>query len=103
MIGNPLILEVTLMRNHNPVERFFALTPSRKRAIEAMCASCMGCTKDHLEEGFKKEISNCTAPQCPLHALRPYQVREESQHINNKREADRAMTSMIRSCSLEGY
>ena len=56
------------MRNHNPVERFFALTPSRKRAIEAMCASCMGCTEDHLEEGFKSEIRNCSAPHCPLHA-----------------------------------
>jgi hypothetical protein len=64
------------MRNHNPVERFFAAPPSRKGAIEAMCALCMGCTKDHLEEGFKGEIRNCTAPHCPLHPLRPYQEIE---------------------------
>lgn len=55
------------MRNHNPTERIFALTPSRKRAIKAMCASCMGCTKDHLEEGFKSKIRNCSAQHCPLH------------------------------------
>ena len=76
LASHPLILEVAPIRNHNPVERFFALAPSRKRAIEAMCASCMGCTKDHLEEGFKKEIRDCTSPQCPLHRLRPYQVIE---------------------------
>ena len=56
------------MRMHNLVERFFSLVPSRKRAIDAKCAECMGCTKDHLEEGFKNEIRFCTAPHCPLHA-----------------------------------
>ena len=90
------------MRNHNPVERFFALPPSRKGAIEAMCASCMGCTKDHLEEGFKSEIRDCSAQHCPLHLLRPYQVSEESQHIKDKRKTGKAMTSLIHPCSLEG-
>ena len=61
------------MRNHNLVERFFALAPSRKRAIEAMCASCMGCTHDYLEDGFKKEIRNCSSQSCPLYLFRPYQ------------------------------
>jgi len=56
------------MRNHNPVARFYTLAPTRTRAIEAKCAECMGCTKDHLEEGFKNEIRFCTAPHCPLHA-----------------------------------
>jgi hypothetical protein len=64
------------MRKHNPVERFFDLPPSRKRAIEAKCAECMGCTKSHREHGFKKEISNCSAQHCPLHPLRPYQARK---------------------------
>jgi len=65
------------MRNHNPVERFFALPPSRMRAIDAKCASCMGCTKNHLEDGFKKEIRNCSAQHCPLYPLRPYQLSEK--------------------------
>ena len=56
------------MRQHNPVARFYTLAPTRTRAIEAKCAECMGCTKDHLEEGFKNEIRFCTAPHCPLHA-----------------------------------
>jgi hypothetical protein len=56
------------MRNHNPVEHFFALAPSHKGAIEAMCGECQGCTKNHLEEWFKKEVRNCTASCCPLHA-----------------------------------
>jgi len=90
------------MRNHNPVKRFFALPPSRKRAIEAMCASCMGCTEDHLEEGFKSEIRNCSAQRCPLHVHRPYQGVEESQHIHDRRKAEKTMTGLICSCSLEG-
>ena len=90
------------MRMYNPVERFFSLVPSRKRAIEAMCASCMGCTKDHLEEGFKSETINCSSQQCPLYVHRPYQGIEESQHINDRRKTEKTMTSLIRSCSFEG-
>ena len=62
------------MRNHNPVDRFFTLTPTRKRAIEAMCASCMGCTKNHLEDGFKSEIRNCSTQDCSLYSFRPYKL-----------------------------
>ena len=64
------------MRNHNPVERFYALPSSRKRAIEAKCAECMGCTKDHLEEGFKNEIRNCSTHSCPLYLFRPYKMQK---------------------------
>ena len=56
------------MRNHNPEERFYALRPSRKWAIEAMCASFIGCTKLHLVEGFKREVRNCTVLHCPIHS-----------------------------------
>jgi len=56
------------MRNHNPEERFYALRPSRKWAIEANCASFIGCTKLHLVEGFKREVRNCTVLHCPIHS-----------------------------------
>jgi len=62
------------MRNHNPVARFFALKPSRAGAIKAKCAECMGCTKDHLEEGYKNEIRNCSAQACSLYSFRPYKM-----------------------------
>ncbi len=61
------------MRNHNPVSRFLSSKPSRKRAIEAMCAHCMGCTQDHFEPTTKADIRNCSAPHCPLYFYRPYQ------------------------------
>ena len=89
------------MRNHNPVERSIAFPLSRKRGIEAMCASCMGCTKDHLEDGFKKEVRNCTAKHCPLGVHTSYQGVEESQHINDRRKADEPMSGLIRSSRLE--
>ena len=57
------------MRNHNPVKRASIAPVTPKKAIAAMCASCMGCTKDHIEEGFKNEIRNCS-----LYSFRPYKM-----------------------------
>ena len=62
------------MRNHNPVKRASIAPVTPKKAIAAMCASCMGCTKDHLEEGFKNEIRNCSAQACSLYSFRPYKM-----------------------------
>ena len=62
------------MRNHNPVERYYILPKTPKRAIAAKCAGCMGCTKDHLEEGFKNEIRRCSAQDCSLYLFRPYKL-----------------------------
>ena len=56
------------MRNHNPAERGFALSLSRKRAIEVKCASFIGCTKRHRVEEFKREVRNCTVLHCPIHS-----------------------------------
>lgn len=66
----------------NPVKRNLAKT-TRKRAIDAACAHCMGCTAagqgsgavDHLEPGFREAIRNCTATGCPLHVWRPYRKK----------------------------
>lgn len=72
-------------RNDNPVSRFFALLEkgknSRKAAIFAKCAECVGCTakeqgkgeEDWVEPGFRKLIAECTAHGCPLWLYRPYQ------------------------------
>ena len=49
---------------------------TRQRAIKAMCAACMGCTRDHIEQGFRECIRNCTSVNCPLHFYRPYHVKE---------------------------
>ena len=51
---------------------------TRQRAIKAMCAHCMGCTKDHIEPGFRECVRNCTSVNCPLHFYRPYQDKESS-------------------------
>ncbi len=67
-------------REMNPIKRHFA-KPTRKTAINGMCAYCVGCTAieqkdgqgDHLEQGFRAYIGNCTAPACPLYKYRPYQ------------------------------
>ena len=57
----------------NPLKRFYQ-TPTRKNAINAFCASFIGCTaieqengqEDHLERGFRTEIRNYIAARCPL-------------------------------------
>lgn len=71
-------------RNHNPVRRHFDLAAAgkatRKSAIHAMCAHCMGCTAkeqgygpDHIEPGFREQIRNCSSGGCTLMQYRPYQ------------------------------
>lgn len=56
---------------------------TRQRAIKAMCAACMGCTRDHIEQGFRECIRNCTSVKCPLHFYRPYQVKESDNADSN--------------------
>ena len=68
----------------NPVKRF--LLNDRKGwrpAINAMCAACVGCSaelqgegfRDHIEPQFKQTIRQCAVFGCPIHHLRPYQVK----------------------------
>ena len=79
--GGPDI--VPAAREDNPIKRHYA-KPTRKTAINAMCAHCMGCTaveqgngqEDHLEKGFRHEIKNCSTYACPLFDFRPYQERK---------------------------
>ena len=69
----------------NPIKAYYA-KPTRKYAINAKCAECMGCEadeqgygrEDHLERGFRGEIRNCTAPACPLYDFRPYQGKNHA-------------------------
>ena len=65
------------MSKFNPILRFENKPNSRKLANDAKCAECFGCTRDHLEKGFKESISSCSSESCPLHRFRPYQ-REKS-------------------------
>jgi len=70
---------------NNPVKRFYQNGKKGWRpAINAMCASCVGCSaalqgkgfKDYLEAGFRDEIRSCTVFSCPIRHLRPYQVKQ---------------------------
>ena len=60
----------------NPVPENAGNRTSRALAIKAMCAHCVGCTPDHIEPGFREEIRNCSAPNCPLWHFRPYQTKK---------------------------
>jgi len=57
----------------NPLIKARSEPGSRKSAIRAMCAHCMGCTDDYQEPGWKGQVRACTATRCPLWNLRPYQ------------------------------
>lgn len=52
--------------------------PTRKNAINAMCANCMGCTEEKAEAGFRNLIRECKSVDCPLHEWRPYKTEQES-------------------------
>lgn len=72
-------------RDHNPISRNLR-SPSRKNAADAMCARCVGCTRDHLEPGFKEDIKNCSDNDCPIHEWRPYQKAEKTSLNRSKTE-----------------
>jgi len=61
------------MRESNPIIRF-ENNPTRKNAIAAKCAGCMGCTRTHQEVGYRVSISHCSDKDCPLHRFRPYRA-----------------------------
>lgn len=50
-----------------------ALNGSRPSAVKAMCLECQG-----YEDGARKAIRECPSVGCPLHAVRPYQVKAGS-------------------------
>lgn len=63
--------------HRDPFARLAESPTSRKLAIVAMCCSCMG-----GGPGLpipRREIRECSAPRCPLYAVRPYQPREAAQ------------------------
>ena len=60
----------------NPVDRALQ-HPSRKNAIDAKCAECMGCTPGYMEPGFRQSISECSVQSCPLHPFRPYRESDD--------------------------
>ena len=64
----------TTPKQTNPILKAKEMGNSRRFAINAMCANCMGCTVSSIEQGFRNNIKNCTSTQCPLYSFRPYQV-----------------------------
>lgn len=57
----------------NPVKKWHdGDKKSKTLAIKAMCAACMGCEYGRAEPGWRKLVAECSAPHCPLHAVRPY-------------------------------
>lgn len=63
-------------RERNPMRRFFLAGGSRKAAIDAKCAHCMGCSVDSVEPGYQEAIKHCRSEACPLWRFRPYQLME---------------------------
>jgi hypothetical protein len=55
------------IRTPNPIERAKQNPNSMRFAINAQCYDCMG-----QESGWRNEVKNCTAPECPLFGFRPY-------------------------------
>ena len=69
-------------QEHNPIKRA-GKKPTYLNAIKAMCAHCMGCTSDHMEDGFRQSIRDCSSTACPLHNYRPYQEKKISKEKLN--------------------
>lgn len=66
----------------NPLKQYQS-KPTRAMAIKAMCAHCMGCTSEHIEQGFKQSIRDCDSTHCPLHRFRPYRANRGANKAKN--------------------
>lgn len=55
----------------NPIQRLAKNPKSLRCAINAMCYQCMG--------GYRQEIKGCTAHDCALYNVRPYQTKGVSE------------------------
>ena len=59
----------------HPIDRFLRRN-TRKTAIDAFCAHCMGeeinPPRKPQKPGYRTSIANCTSTGCPLHDWRPY-------------------------------
>ena len=64
---------VTVWDRSNPFIRASRKSGSRKHAIFAMCAWCVGCTPEAEEPLWRRDISDCRATRCPLWRFRPFQ------------------------------
>jgi hypothetical protein len=66
------------MSQPNPILQLKKNPGSRLLAIKAMCAQCFGCTENHLEEGFRQSIRECSSTHCALYELRPFTNRKNA-------------------------
>lgn len=52
-----------------PVEKWEGDKTSLRKSCNAMCYVCMG---GDMGDNVKKEIKDCSSPNCPLYLVRPY-------------------------------
>jgi hypothetical protein len=64
-----------MKREDNPIVRY-QRESTRKNAIHAKCAECVGCTTVSIEQGFRESISTCTSKECSLYGFRPYRSKK---------------------------
>lgn len=62
------------LRVLSPIDRAKADPLSLRKAITAFCYRCMG---GDGEPGVRESVRNCTAPNCPLYKVRPWQRGDE--------------------------
>lgn len=60
----------------SPFEKVKASPKSLRKAVTAFCYECMG---GDGEQGARGHVRNCTAKQCPLYHVRPWQTQETAE------------------------
>ena len=59
--------------SQNPIIASENNPASRKLAIKAMCAHCVGVTREYEPLNWRKDVKGCTAlGSCPLWQFRPF-------------------------------
>jgi len=86
------------MSQPNPILQLKKNPGSRLLAIKAMCAQCFGCTENHLEEGFRQSIRECSSTHCALYELRPFTNRKNALKKVNCRDKSKLIARQRVDC-----
>ena len=59
------------LKNSTPLDKWATDKQSLRKSVNAFCFSCVG--------EVKKEVTNCSAYNCPLWHVRPYQRSDKNE------------------------
>ena len=69
----------------SPIEKHLRAPTSLRAAINAKCYDCVG---QDCDANWRGRVGTCTVVKCPLHSVRPFQHKAESDEEDASGDVD---------------